>query len=131
MKKSSAAVVTAAILLLLTGCAGTPEAAPGQAQDTATSSAEVTQEAAPATVAPTETEEVDVEKYFLESGLVASIELSDEDKLVAGYYACEQVKAGNLDVVAIEGATDILNRGFVADSTVILCPELASVYSAG
>lgn len=125
--KTRLAAVTAVLLLALTGCAGTPDSS---GDDRTAPAASESPAAAPATVEPTTTEEVDVEKYFLESGFVAQIDLSDEDKLAAGYYACEQVEAGNLEVVAIEGLEADLNTVFVADSTAILCPDLVDVYAA-
>lgn len=124
--KTRLAAVTAVLLLALTGCAGNPDSAGDE--PTAPAVAE-SPAAAPATVEPTDSEEVDVEKYFLESGLVSQIELSDEEKLAAGHYACEQVEAGNLEVVAIEGLDAGINRAYVADATVILCPELAETYA--
>lgn len=51
MNKSSAAVVTAAILLLLTGCSGAPEAAPGETQGAGTSAKSAPEE----TTEPVET----------------------------------------------------------------------------
>lgn len=127
MKRTTVAAL-AAVLLALTGCAGTSESAGGAPTAPAVSESPA---AAPATVEPTSSGEVDVEKYFLESGLVSQVELGDEEKLAAGYYACEEVAAGNYDVVALDGVTDVFNSSFVRGATTILCPELAEVYPAG
>lgn len=119
------AAVTALLLLALTGCAGNADSSGDEPTAPATAESPT---AAPATVDPANSEEVDAEKYFLDSGLVSQIELSDEAKLAAGYYACEQVEAQNFEVVAIEGIEEGLNRGFVTDATVVLCPELADSF---
>lgn len=125
--KTRLAAVAAVLLLALTGCAGNPGNAGDERSAPTTAEPPV---AAPATVAPTGSEEVDSEAYFLESSLVAQIELSDDEKLAAGYYACEQVAAGNLKVVALNGVDPAINRAYVADSTVILCSDLAETYAA-
>ena len=127
MKRASIAVAVL-VALTLTGCAGNPASS---GDDPTAPLATESEAAAPATVAPTDSDEVDVEKYFLETSLVKQLELTDEEKLAAGYYACEQVEAGNLEVVALEGATDVMNSFFVGSATTILCPELAEVYAAG
>ena len=129
-----AAVLTALLLVALAGCAGAPESAPSEPEPASASASETPTEetAAPATVEPTEpTGPSDVEVHFLESAFIAQIELPDADKLAAGRYACEQIEAGNGDVVAVEGLDPALNEVFVSDSVTLLCPELSSVYDAG
>ena len=135
MKRASIAVAVL-VALTLTGCAGTPDSAPSeQEQAPATASDQTPDEsAAPATVEPTDAaseETSDIEAHFLESAFIAQIDLPDADKLAAGHYACDQIEAGNLEVVAVEGLDPALNDVFVSDSVTLLCPELSSVYDAG
>jgi hypothetical protein len=131
MKRASIAVAVL-VALTLTGCAGTPENSPDEPEQANTTAAEQTPEpsAAPATVEPTDPAEPDAETWFLEWSLVAQLDLPDADKLAAGYYACEQVEAGNLEVVAVEGLDADMNEGFVAGATGYLCPDLEEVYQA-
>lgn len=121
------AALAAVLVLTLTGCAGVADDAGNER--TAPSASE---SAAPATVdptAPAETTEPDAEEYFLGSGFVPTIDLPDEQKIAAGYFACEQVEAGDYRVVAVEGVDAATNEAFVEAATVSLCPELADVFA--
>lgn len=132
MRKTLTAA-TAVILLALTGCAAAPdEPAPTVATETSLADAvDATPEAAPATVPSPEQTDGDAEAYFLSTGLVSQLDLSDEEKLAAARHACEQVEDGNLDVIALDGVTEQHNRFFVASAITVFCPELTEVYTTG
>jgi len=126
MKRSLLAAAGIAAVLLLAGCSAPQPEAPS---DQATVTVESEKPAAPAQVAPSPTATDDVAAEFLASGLVSQIDLSDDEKIAAAKYACDQVAAGNMDVVALEGVTEQMNRFFVIDSLTFFCPELSAVYA--
>jgi hypothetical protein len=128
--KTKGPLVAALLLagLALTGCTTAPAEAPTPSEAV---SVTTESEAAPAQVAPDPTPTVDIDAEFLASSLVRQIDLDDTAKLSAAAYACEQVTAGNLSVVALEGVTEQMNRFFVGTAVAYYCPELSEVYTAG
>lgn len=121
------AALAAVLVLTLTGCTGVAD----DAGDKRTAPA-ASESAAPATVEPTapaETTEPDPEDYFLGVGFVPTIDLPDEQKIAAGYFACEQVAAADYAVVAVEGVDAATTEAFVEAATVSLCSELADVFA--
>lgn len=127
MRSVGGFVAAALVAIALTGCAA---AAPETASAPAPSpSADREIEAAPATVTPTAAPEIDLDAYFLESSLVSQIDLSDDEKLSAAKYACEQVEGGAAvdEVVAVEGINANLNSAFVRDAIVVFCSDAADL----
>lgn len=131
MKRASLAVAVL-VALTLTGCAGTPQSAPSEPEQAPTGTSEQTPEesAAPATVEPTEPTDpkAEAEAWFLDYAGIAQLDLPDDEKIAAGYYACEQVGAGNMEVVALEGVSVDDNIVFVDYALTALCPENSEAY---
>ena len=63
-------------------------------------------------------------------GFIATLDLTDADKLAAGKYACEQVAAGSPDVVAVEGIDAATNQAIVLDAVTLLCPDQEPTFRA-
>lgn len=128
-----AAVLAAVIVLTLTGCAGTPEAAPSEPTQATAATAEQTPEptvsAAPVevtqTTAPGSTKASDAELLRVaHAGLdVDGIELTDEEVLAAVAWVCEQRAAGVERPIALEGAADSANYAFQTVAEQMRCPE--------
>lgn len=133
MRSGAGFVAAALVAIALTGCAAAaPEtaSAPGEAVESDAPS--VTP--APATLPPADDEEPSKDEYlaaFFESSLVAQMELTDEQKLAAAEFACQEVEAGNMSPTAIEGTTDQFNRYFTSAAVTYVCPDLSEVYAAG
>ena len=127
-----ALIAVAALAIALTGCTAAPDPEPdpmltGSAETGIETLAPVTP--APANVEPDAEASVNLEAEFLATGLVSQLDLTDEEKLAAAYYACDQVSGGNLDVVALEGVTEAHNENFVRDALLYFCDELSAVYA--
>lgn len=125
-------VGVALIALALTGCAaeGTPEVE--KAASPAASAPLAAESPAPATLPPADDSEPTEAEYlaaFYESSLVAQMELTDEQKLAAAEFACQEVGAGNMNPTPIVGTTDQFNRFFTGTAVTYICPELTEVYA--
>lgn len=125
MPKITAAriALTALIALTLTGCGGTTEPGADEPQEAVTETP-----AAPATVEPSEPasageEATEAEAWFLDYAGIKAIDLPDDDKIAAGYYACEQAAAGAFDAESLVGASEDENLMFMDYAVGALCPE--------
>lgn len=125
MRKATAALASV-LVLVLTGCAGTPESAPN---GTAAPQESVTPLAAEPDTKPAGEEAGTDEQYLtdvrkaLTNGRETSIpNASDEQLIQAGHDACEQIANGTAepDVRVIEGEPFDENWGAYQDSAIIL-----------
>lgn len=137
MKRASIAVAVL-VALTLTGCAGMPEAAPIEAQDAATTSAEETQAtketpepaitAAPEPTGPEATYLVEVHKR---TDVTTIAQATDEQLLAAGNMACDTFPSNpDIEALRLIDGEQPRDDGRYFDSVVIgthaamfLCPE--------
>lgn len=114
------------LAITLTGCAGTPESAPIEAEQAATSTAGQAEETPEPLVAeePAEAEPTDAEAAYLKfladhprQGTVIP-DATDEQRLTAGYQVCALLAEGKegTEITVIEGEPRNPDSGFYMDS---------------
>ena len=124
------AALTAVLLLTLTGCAGTPESAPGGPKQASETAAPLVAET-PAESAPADDEALYLEEVRDRLPATTIIpDATDEQLLAAGQEACERRDAGESsdDITLIEGEVRgeggyfVDSQAIVGAAWITLCP---------